>query len=115
MARNLNMITKYKLFGIFNLLINLGLIFIASKIISIPTPIEGETFKFTLEMIPAYLPEVIVIFSLITNFLIAYKLILKKETKNFKLYIFWTLATIIWIPIIFIGYFFAPVSFKNHS
>lgn len=101
------MLTKYQLFGIFNLLISFLLTFVLTKILIQPVPVEGQQFEFDLALLLFYLPKLIVVFSLVTNLLIAYKLIFRNDAKNFKIYGIWTLATIIWLPLMFIGYFFA--------
>lgn len=104
------MLTKYQLFGIFNLLISFLLIFVLTKILIPPVPLIDQKFEFSLDLLILYSPKLTVVFSLIINLIIAYKLILKNAVQNFKIYAVWTLATILWLPLMFIGYFFASSS-----
>ncbi len=107
------MLTKYRLFGIFNLLISLGLMFLLSHSLrpAIP-PIGSIPMPFNLEFVLSYLPEFITTTALIINLTLAYKLLIKKQISQFKLYAIWTGASVFWVIFTFIGYFFASnVSF----
>lgn len=95
--------SKYKILGVVNVLLSIFFVFIlATSAYSKEPLVSVESF------IHAYAPNGVMLFSLLMNGFLAYKLLVKKESKlPFYLYLILTFSTIFWFLLLFIGYFFA--------
>lgn len=94
--------TKYQLFGIINLLICILPIYLLSEsLTTLPVEISFQFFIHT------YLPDIVLTLALIINLIIFYRIVIKKQSQDFKLNVIWTLFSFLWQLLMFFGYFFA--------
>lgn len=94
---------KYKILGTINVLLSIFFIFILATSAYSKEPIVSLS-----SFIHAYALNGVLLFSLVVNSGLAYKLLIKKENKlPFYLYLVLTLSTVLWFLLLFIGYFLA--------
>ena len=95
--------SKYKVLVVVNILLSIFFIFTL-----VTSSYSKEPLISINSFIHAYAPNGILLFSLVMNAFLAYKLLIKKDNKlPYYLYLILTFSTVLWFIMLFIGYFFA--------